>query len=737
MFIAEGTSLLSREDWIGPWIAWAEKHFPNQFGVDLNATRFTGTGNVIKRYNQAGIPVMLETHVSGAIGRPAMYNHGLFATRYDGFTPNNPVWRKGDLRWKDITAYNAPDFTHPEVLELLSADMLAAFRQGFESCLLMDYVWPYFGGKWGYGEHAVRQWKAYLKQEDSHAIALVSPDENWTFANYWKHFTAIPLAPPEFGWKTWDDFQCGDEFSTATAEAGKRLRLFNALWHYHYLVFLDKLGRMAEGRGKLAISVNPEDINNGTDMSLLSRLRHLHILGIEYFGSPRALNALAHTLPHLRRIQGGPQIDLVGEINGGGHGPSRYDRDVAFAYYYGSATTVLPLNYNTQYVEQLWPEYGRLNNEQKGRFIHWFAGARAFLLRHQEESALTYSPPRLTVVASRSILDYQPGSTHSLAQARNVAAIVADLNFDFLQVGRDIWNAGSYPETDILVWSPTVSTEDELRRAKAWIESGKNKTLITHGGSPYRLDTSPETIINPPVLWNEHRSYREDHIKDGKNARGTVLLPSVPQAASREIVFDGQKETMTVWNVAGVPGAKHLVVSADGTPLLTEFTRSNGNRILHIAPDLTARSSLSKKLLGEALSQAKARGFANPLTDWQIKKHPVPGGDVFTAWHVPTLDRQAEPPGNKKHYASRIFGKEERVDHIEVYGIPDTGYVVHFTFEKGSKQIRSDKRGIVSIPLRRTPELIYLGRDTDDFRTTIQRVTTARDTVLQWTEQAR
>jgi hypothetical protein len=728
VFIAEGTAPLSRENWITTWSAWAEKHFPGQFGMDFNENRFTGSGEVIKRYARAGIPAMLEVHIPHAIGQPVMYNNGLFPTRHDGFTPNNPVWKKDDLRWKNATAWNAPDLTRPEVLELLSAEMLSAFRQGFETCLLIDYIWPYFGGKWGYGEHAARQWKAYLEKKDTHAIHLVSPDERWTFADYWKHFSSQPLDSREFGWETWDGFQCGDEFSASTITGAKRLRLFNALWHYHYLVFLDKLGRMAEGRGKLAISVNPEDINNGTDVSLLARLRYLHVLGIEYFGSPRTLNALTHTLPHLRRLHGGAQIDLIGEINGGGHGPSRYDRDVAFAFYYSAASTILPTNYNTQYVEQLWPVYDKLDATQRGRFIHWFSGAKAFLLRHEEEKSLVYTPPRLTVVASRSILDYQSGSTHSLAQARNVAAIMADLNFSFLQIGRDIWNAGNYPETDILVWSPAVSTEAELRRAKSWVEAGNRRTLLTHGGSPWRLDTIPEMVKNPPVLWNEHRTYRDDHVTE-KTGKSAVLLAATRRAAKQTIIFNGQKETMTIWEAKGIPGSGILLSAQDSTPLLTRIARPNGNCILHISPDLNMESPLSKKLLYEALQRAGAREFARPLAGWQIEKQPVPGGDVFTAWHVPTLVEQAKPSGNKRYYKSLDFDKE---NCLEACVTPNASYVVHFVFAKTTRIIESDANGIISIPLRRTPEMIYSGRDTETFRETIRNVQTTYDTVLQW-----
>jgi hypothetical protein len=62
-----------------------------------------------------------------------------------------------------------------------------------------------------------------------------------------------------------------------------------------------------------------------------------------------------------------------------------------------------------------------MDQKQLARCDHWFAGANAFTLRHQEVA--TSNPPRsdVTVIASRSVIEYQDSSSHSLVQEGNIA----------------------------------------------------------------------------------------------------------------------------------------------------------------------------------------------------------------------------------------------------------------------------------------------------------------------------
>ncbi|MDR1283434.1 MAG: hypothetical protein LBK99_21835 [Opitutaceae bacterium] len=723
VYIAEAGWNFSREDWIHSWVAFEQKYFPGQLAIDWSNLRYTGSGDIVRRYAQAGIPLMQEIHVGPALGRATMYNRGLWLTRHDGFNASRPLWRKGDLRYKTDAEYHSENTTNPLVLERLSADMLAAFAQGFQSYLLIDYVWPYFGGKWGYGESEIWKWKAYLLKTDTHKITLVSPDETWGFYDYWRHFCDVPLTPSGFGWKTWDDFECGGEFAPQNEQSAKRLKLFNALWHFQYLVFLDKLGRVADGRGKLAVSLNPEDINTGTDYSLLARLRYLHTLGIEYFGSPTAINAWTRTLAPLRAIKGGPQIDIIGEINAGGHHPSRYDRDTAFAFYYGVSTPVLPRNCNIQYAETTWGEYGNLDAAQRGRFQHWFAGSKAFLLRHKEEKVMTPGLPRITVVASRSILDYQPGSSGQLNQTRNIAPILAELNYDFLQIGRDIWNNKSSPPADTLVWSPAVSAASELRRAKEFLDTGEGKTLITHGGSPWRADLFPERVVNAPVLWNEHRTYHDGHVREtAENTAqtNTMLLASAPEISTRKVTLDGHTETLPLWRLregaAGTAGGteasrtRTLLASAEGIPLVMEISipGNRGNRILHIVPELRPGSEFARGLLEKTMRLANGRSFAVSLPDWQITQNPVAGGNVFLAWHKPTVQEQGKPYHDKKYWSRiKLAGKAAAILQARVE--PDKNYRVHSVFGQSTTTIKSDADGLLAVPLEHSPEMFYIG----------------------------
>ncbi|EIQ01806.1 hypothetical protein OpiT1DRAFT_00381 [Opitutaceae bacterium TAV1] len=771
VFIAENTRLLSRPDWQATWIAWATREFPGQFGLDFNITRQTRTPAVVATYAHADIPAIFETHLSRSAGLATAHNRRLFATRHDGYSPNHPL--RTDPQWAAAARNNALDTTHPDVFRLVRDDMLAVFDQGFSEYLIIDYVWPWFGGKWGYGDTAIAQWKTYLK-DNPRSLSLVAPDAEWTFADYWSHFTSLPLTPATFGWENWEAFACGDEFAPPGPENARRLKLFNALWHYHHLAFLDRLGREAALHGgRLAISINPEDINNGTDLYLMSRLRHLHALGMEYFGSPRALNALSHTMPFLRtfRNRGGPRLDLIGEINGGGHGPSRYDRDTAFAFYYAATATALPSNYNNQYVESLWPELQKLNDAQRGRFDHWFAGAHAFLLRHAEEAETRHAPPpppSVTVVASRSVLDYQPGSTNSLAQARNVASLVASLNIDFLQSGRDVWDPAA-TSASVLIWSPAVSTPGELAKLRTWIDTGSQRILIVHGGTPWRTDSSPEQVVQAPVLWREGRSYLENVKESDPPPPSAAFWPAPSVKRRQPIRLEGADTgadasvmmTTDLWLPDKENGGDVEILlenspppSSRGNPresrlpLINRWRLRNGNQILQITPDLDARAGpgatsaadtavrdISRSILEYALRAAGVDSFACRLPGWQIKRYPVAGGHVFTAWDQTILQQQERHRPRAYYDRAPLPGG---AINLELQVQPGSDYLVYSIFGDageagGPRVVRGDARGLLAVPLTHSCEVVYLGENTAAFRHVIQRAAEAHASVVRRT----
>jgi len=713
--IAENSVPLAREDWQSGWNQWAHREFPGNFGVDFNGTLHAGLGKAIRSYREAGHFAIFETHlVPNQLAW--VRNHKLSATRYDGFTPDTASnWQLNSDR--GVYNYHGADTTREAVYEIVKDRMESAFDLGFDSYLIMDYIWPYFGGKWGYGESALQLWKEYVKGE-GRTLDLDGPKETWNFGNYWAAFSSIPLVPESFGWKNWDEFTCGREAgSSGNPLNAKRLQLFNALWHYHHLVFLDRLSRDAEQRGKeLSISVNPEDINNGDDFTLMARLRHLGSMGIEVMANPKCLTGLRHTLAPLQFRDGGPKIDLVGEINGGGHGPSRYDRDTSYAFYYDATAAYLPRHYNNQYLETFWPKLDALSPKQLARFDHWFAGANAFMLRHQEVAECKISRPDVTVIASRSVLEYQDSSSHSLGQEGNIAPYLHASNIEFEQVGRDAWKAASDTHTRTLFFSPTVATPGQRGEVKKWIESGEGKTLVLHGASAWKSDHSPDQPSVSAVVWSANRSYRDDLQKLVTAGLDETLIPLADHKEGIDIHCEGDT-LKSFWWEPKAGSDKHILFSSDdGLPIVTEW-QAGKNRIICINVDFPSRnlSEIGVKALASISDQAGLHPFARRLKGWSLNRWIVPGGNSVTAWNLETLTEQ----GKKNNY--------ERVDLNPVNSAtllvkPDTDYTILSLFDQKTHQAKSNGRGELTVEIGHAPEVIYYGCDSPEFRATLSQV---------------
>ncbi|MDR1283032.1 MAG: hypothetical protein LBK99_19745 [Opitutaceae bacterium] len=728
VIVAENAIAVTPPARVKIWKAWAEKNFPGRFGIDSGAiTPYAGLAEGMRDYNRAGFFNMFEAHfVSSASLKAWARNNHLYATRWDGFTPDQALWPSSrELGRRGFLDFHAIDTTQEPVFEMMRERLNTVFDLGYDSFLLIDYIWPYAGGRWGYGESAVAQWIRYLKGTGLE-LSLKSPEETWGFADYWSRFSSIPLTPESFGWPSWDAFVCATEKQAKDDPMeAKRLLLFNALWHFHHLAFIDRLGRVAVARGReLSIGVNPEDVSNGSDFTLFGRLANLGSVGIEFFGTPSQLATWRHTLAPLRHRDGGPEMDLVGEINAGGHGPSRYDRETAFAFYYDATGSCKLRFYNTQYVEGPWPERALLGAAQQERFDHWMAGANAFLLRRQEEDNIVRKRADVTVVASRSVLEYQAGSSHSLEQEGNLAAYLNVLNVDFEQVGRDAWNGILDTNTRVLFFCPALATTAQLGSVRTWIEGagGEERILVLHGGAAWRSDRNIERPATDAVVWKPDASYRDSVLMDSgvKEVIDISLLPK-PVCLSKTL-RRGDRELQARWwdapreaqgIASGGRGREVLFASEEGTPLLTAW-RVGENRVFHINPDLPVRGGINRlgvDIVAAVLDKTGIRPFAPFQPEWAINRHPAPGGAVVVAWNKALL-REQEKAKRFDRVALKIPGV------VKVSVEPGKAFRVYSVFDGATWLLKSDASGILSLPAKDSPDIFYYGPESETLMAT-------------------
>jgi hypothetical protein len=716
VFIAGGSSGFQRVSQLNSWMAWADKEFPGQFGYDVNASVYGDLAERVRLMHQHNSIAINEAHRLFP-GRMAWCrNHGMSATRYDGFNPDQSIWPAADLTDRAVD-FHGDDICREEVFNMTRDRMNASFDLGFDGFLIMDYGWLYIRGRWGYGDAAVAQWRKYLNG-DGLTIDLVNPSATWSFADYWKNFGSIPLEPRKFGWKSWDQFVPVTEADAKRSQIdARRLRLFNALWHYHYLVFIDRLGREAEKRGKeLSVSLNAEDPNNGVDMTLLARLSHLQSIGFEYFGNPIALGAWRHTLLPLRFREDGPVLDLVGEINAGGGGrESRYDRDLAYAFYYDATASSAPRYYNNQYVKNtVWTNPSSLDAAERTRFDHWFAGANAFLLRHKESSHITEELPKVTVVASRSILDYQDSSTNTLRQQTNLAPYLHALNIDFVQVGRDAWNPDRDKQTQVLFYTPAISTPDELARVKHWIATGSGKVLVIHAGSASRLDSVTERPSTSPVVWKDDSSYRDSVTPSTDIELSNAVLPHTTANDKGTFYLGSNSISTSLWN--SHEDAKPVVTAKNGETLISQWNVGN-NQVIHVRAELSSASlsPLGISLIQRVLELVNQSPFASYLPNWSFDRYVVPGGFSLVAWKESVLMQQ------KKDNLYKRVGLDAP-ESMTLKVAPGRQYEIYSVYEDKKQTLSSNASGDLTIALNSTPELFYYGESSPAFTRTVEAV---------------
>jgi hypothetical protein len=710
VFVAENSLLFGQPDWLQALIPWAKAKFPNEFGVDMGYLLWSGSRQTVDAYRQgAGAYTIFEGHkVMPEIAW--LRNNHLSLTRADGFSPADPIWPAAEIGHAKALSYHEDDTTQPAVMDLARARVDAAFDEDFDNFMLIDYIWPYFGGRWGYAPATVAQWKKFLQGHGA-TIDLVDPDETWGFADYWKHFVSIPLQPAEFGWTSWDAFTCGTEAEAqGNALGARRLLLFNALWHFQYLVVADQLGREGEARNReFGVTINPEDAHNGGDVNLLGRLKHLGVVGFEFFGSPLKIEAWRHVLPWLRYRSAGPQVDMVGEINAGGHNGTRYDRETAFAFYYDSTAAALPRFYDNQYQEALW-QHPPVSPAQLARLNHWYGGARAFLLRREEAAKIQEQPPNVTVVASRSVLDYEDSSTSSLAQGGNLGPYLHALNIDFEQVGRDVWTPQRDQHTQVLFFCPAMASSAEWARVKEWISTGKGRTLVLQGGDAWKDDAHPEHPL-----------------PDAAAANGAL----VPLASRRENVaihLKGAALQTSVWEAK--TAQQTLLKSDEGVPLLTSWP-VGANKVLHIQAELSSHdvSEVGLQIVADAAKQSGLAPFAQPAPDWSVDRSLVAGGEVAILWNTVALKAQ----GLKNYYARVPLPHPESVV-LQVQ--PQKSYTIYSVFEDRQTEETSGPDGQLPVAVSSSTDVLYYGLNSGPFNATVLAAKQAYLDVRQESDEA-
>lgn len=595
--------------------------YPGQFGVDMAYPYHPAIRETVRTFNANGIKTITETHLGFPYFTAYFTNWGCYLTRADGFNMNEPRhWRDNDPQaaWP----YHGFNSTRQEVLDQTRRYVNTLLDFGFSEILLIDYIWPWTG-RWGFGKDEVAQFAQDLNGRDG-GLYLAGAGGAYRRHGFWEYlrlFTDMPITPEALGQKSWDAYQ--PAFALAgpggTSEQLNRF-LYTALYHYEYLKFAQQMGDAVAARGGgFQVSINPEDIYNGGDLYLLARTRGVAKVAYEYFGPPTGTQAWYH---NMRWYSGtfeklGKRLALCGEINGGGHGPSRYYYDAAYAFYYDITSCAKPIDYNNQYMEGQFADLDPDNGYHFKRYGHWAGGALAFLQSHRERAAL--QPPKATVaIASRGVLEYQPGFSGGMDQRGNLAALLDRLHYPFDSAGKEGMADFTGPAR-VLVYGAVQSSPRHFRELAAWLAQGRGKTLITHSLIPF--DRFPGAAPEAGAGLGMIRPAGTPHERD------IVLTSATGRCAGRR-------------NVQPVAGGTAVLCADDGTPLVVDYPAGN-NRLLYITADISqSREALDAAIAGFAMQRAGVTPEVTAAPTDAVHLYEVAGGRSCVAWNLPAVEQQ-------------------------------------------------------------------------------------------------
>lgn len=631
--------------------------------LDGPATLQVPTAERVAKAKAAGIKVICEGHMTV----PTPVAKELFLT--------NPAGQTSQL-----VPYHGHDVTQPEILAILKARIEKAARTGFCEFLLIDYVWPW-DGRYGYGERTVNAFRTYLAGADEGIVLETEKGRyaTYKFWDYLKLYTDVSISPGDVGLTDWSQYvPCAEDGSS------KNYFLFNALYHYASAAFLQKAGEHAQQqRTGFLPSLNPgESIYNATDMYVYARCKGVSKLAYEFFGMPGApYHVMRYYASLLRDL--GKQHVLLGEIHAGGHGPSRYSWEVAYAHYYDCTAESNPVDYNNQYLEPDWSKTPKSDTEQYPRYAHWAAGALGFMQSHCENSDLQ-PPKRTVVVTTRSILDAY-GGIFAMADPRgaNLSGVLDAIHIPFDAAGTEEF-ASYAKDASVLVYCPPRSCEMHLAAVERWLAASPSRVLVTHSYVPFRRANATLFTADPAT------DGLSLHL--GSVAERTVSLPGIAPS------------TRQVYTVAG----KTVLASSEGVPLITEARSDTGNRILYINVDIRhATDALNQEIARRVMALAGVIPEATVSTPARkgIHIYSVPGGSSAVVWDTAALEAQS-----KSDYYSRETTPPAEVSFRVK---PNTAYLVYDFYADAASTVTSTKDGNLRCPTGHSVDIFYYGKRGD------------------------
>ena len=625
-------------------------------------------------------------HGQGDLSAVTAHNKAAFEQKEDGrsLTPEekdglyarNAEGKNPTERGMDPT--HSEDITNPRFLKLAQQQYLSSAEAGADVYRPVDYVWPYVQGgqSWTYSASALKAWPQDLNETDVGLELGRGTDAKKPVgrrvAHFWEYFASYHgyrMTPQDVGLTSWNEFHPPAPDAPDSPVLRNNRIVLNMLYHYEWVKFANEVTRpSATAYGMLTQPVvNPEEINNGTDLYWLSKLAFARGFWSEWWGHPGIIVPTYYNGRYYGNVvhNNGKEIVMGGEVAAAGGDPYAgrphyWDNMAGFLVAYAQAGSLDARAQNEQYWAWTWE---RAIDPKRPEYAAYTADRSAFsgFLQNRNDRAVKPKTD-LLAISMRAITQGLPYFDHGSDQPYNLGQELVNLNYLHDGAAFPLDDAYSLDDYRTIVYSPFEPPQGFVAKLGQWLRARPGRTVITHSFVPTRF-SAPVTTMRDDVQAFLQPGGQEKHLGFGRITESRLssgtLRTHDPVFKSVLKAWDGQTVAFTraICRTTKLPGERVLLTLND-VPLVSVHPVGKG-RVIYLSffanESSIARGKLQRAIMDAVMRYAGYRPTAVMPENQQALLFQRPGGGrVFI-----TINGAARTDLGEQGHVWRVFQAQD------------------------------------------------------------------------------
>jgi hypothetical protein len=492
-----------------------------------------------------------------------------------------------------VNQFCEEDMTNPAVLEELQKRLLASAQAGAKAWRTVDYVWKYDGGAiWGYSPAAIKRWRENLAGTDA-GLEIVDGAKTRVahFGEYAQSYLGYHMTPADCGYTAWAQYQPPGDQEKASPQLANRQTLFNLLFHYEWVKYINEAARPSLPYGLKAQPIcNPESFANGTDLAWLLRCANVRGIATEWWSSADTVVATYYSGRYYERIAAtnGKELIFLGESAAAGGNPfygkqgkpNYWDNQANYLITYGQAGAVDAKAKHDQYWGSSWKT---MTNSAAREYQAYtaFRSAWCGFLQARNDRAVKPKTDVLALEMRPIAQDLPPFDRGPDGQPYNLARHLTRLNYLHDGAAFPVDQAFALEDYRTVIYTASEPPDGYTKKLAAWLDGAPDRTVVTHSFIPTRY-AAPRTRLEPAdslfQAGGRERALGFTSIKETA-VRSGVLKAHNPVFAQALGALNGRRVSFAR-GICAAPGGT-VLVSLDGQPLVSERPCGRG-RVIYL-----------------------------------------------------------------------------------------------------------------------------------------------------------